>query len=362
MTQRNKTVDLIRAIAVIWIIVYHTFAIACGQGFFPRLSVPVIQELVIYGGEIGVTLFFIMSGYGLYCSLDRAFESNKFCYGAFLKKRWIRVMPQYYIHLFVVLLLGSQAGFLSRVGFKHIITHLLFIHNLFPETARTISGTLWTMGTIVQFYFFAPLIYKVVRKNKYITLVCAVLFTIAIKYFVFHILKVTDYGDLGREIYTAIDNFVVGMFIASLAQNLSGKINTALKICLFTGAVIGLVMFLLYSNNITVYSDTIIGYVWHSLLAIILSLFVFIAAVSPIKGETKIAKLFLLIADNEYGIYLYQLVIIENVLANSGVFRFIASKSIALVTMTLIVVTSCAGIVSTKCTNWIGKPRNDRTH
>ncbi len=348
--ERNRSVDIIRAVAVLWIIIYHTFAIACGQGFGPRISIPVLQDLVIYGGEIGVTLFFIMSGYGLYCSFNKS--EGSFKYGKYLLKRFQRVMPEYYVHLFIVLLLGGGAGFVSRAGFKHVLTHVLFIHNLIPETARTISGTLWTMGTIVQFYFFAPLLYKLVKKNKYIALVGSVVFTILVKYIVFHIVKVQDYGDLGREVYTALDNFVLGMFVASLADAVKKKIGVVYKILLFLLAIAALIGFLLYSNTITVYSDTYIGYVWHSILAIILSIPVFVCAVSPFTKGNFLTKALLFIADNEYGIYLYQLVIIENLLVNSSTIRTIAGLGLPVLMITIILISTVVGAISSKCVRW----------
>lgn len=63
--QRSENVDKVRAAACILVLVYHCWAV-CGS--IP-IHVPVIREWIALGGDLGVTAFFVLSGYGIYVSL-----------------------------------------------------------------------------------------------------------------------------------------------------------------------------------------------------------------------------------------------------------------------------------------------------
>ena len=62
--------------------------------------------------EVGVTLFFLLSGYGIYLSLSSS-EARGCLPGwrAFMKKRCIRIMPQYYVCITVLLIFMSTQMF-----------------------------------------------------------------------------------------------------------------------------------------------------------------------------------------------------------------------------------------------------------
>lgn len=141
-------------------------------------------------GEIGVTSFFALSGFG-----------------------------------------GGIAYF-SKIGLPHLISHGLFIHNLFPGHLISINGVLWTMGNIVQFYFVAYLLYKIVKKNPVLFWIGSVIFTIVVKGVVYAFVAPVVFPDgsqlffLGRQLLPALDNFTTGMFTAYLVSKINGKTNS----------------------------------------------------------------------------------------------------------------------------------------
>ena len=61
-----KNIDLLRAGAILYIMLYHCYVLS-GQ---PWQSHTAIHTLLTLGGEVGVTLFFLLSGYGIYLSLS----------------------------------------------------------------------------------------------------------------------------------------------------------------------------------------------------------------------------------------------------------------------------------------------------
>ena len=154
--KRIKNIDLLRAGAILYIMLYHCYVLS-GQ---PWQAHTAIHTILTLGGEVGVTLFFLLSGYGIYLSLSSSEERG--ClpgWRAFMKKRCIRIMPQYYVCVTVLLIFMSTQMF-SNEGFRHILAYYTFTENFSPVTHGSINGALWTMGVIFQFYLIAPFLIK----------------------------------------------------------------------------------------------------------------------------------------------------------------------------------------------------------
>ena len=149
---RNRNMDIFRSIALLTVMVYHFWVVTGSFSFLPSP----VTTLISLGGEIGVTAFFGLSGFGIFCSLKKEeSEKQKFSISNYVKRRAIRIIPLYYISiLFTLLLINAQS--LSVDGVKDILAHIFFIHNIFPQYHGSINGVLWTMGVIVQFYIIPP--------------------------------------------------------------------------------------------------------------------------------------------------------------------------------------------------------------
>lgn len=62
-------------------------------------------------------------------------------------------------------------------------------------------------------------------------------------------------------------------------------------------------VYMLYSGKIIVYADSVAGYVWHSILALLLTGIIFWLSGIRIPFEKKVFYPFMAISRNEYGIY-----------------------------------------------------------
>lgn len=111
-------------------------------------------------------------------------------------------------------------------GIKSIVTHLLFIHNLFPQYHGAINGVLWTMGVTFQFYIFAYPLYRGMKKGGTFFAIFCILVTIAAKAIMYaYVLPGCnmDYNlefFSGRQLITALDNFTIGMYVAYLGEKI----------------------------------------------------------------------------------------------------------------------------------------------
>ena len=95
MHERIRQIDIIRGFTILLILIYHSWVV-CGS---VDIKVPVIDIFVRLGGEIGVTMFFMLSGYGIYCSIRKMESKGELSFDVFIKKRAVRILPQYYVSL-----------------------------------------------------------------------------------------------------------------------------------------------------------------------------------------------------------------------------------------------------------------------
>ena len=58
---RNENVDLFRAVSLLMIVVYHAWVLTGSQ----PTGIVVLDQIILYWGEIGVTAFFLLSGYSV---------------------------------------------------------------------------------------------------------------------------------------------------------------------------------------------------------------------------------------------------------------------------------------------------------
>lgn len=346
---RNKNLDIVRGGAVLIVVIYHVYAVFVGHGYAIGISNSVVASLIAFGGEIGVTLFFIMSGYGIYYSLDNTYIlSGKINYFQYMKKRFLRIAPQYYVSIVVMLLVTENAVLISKEGIKSILSHLTFTHNLWADTHGTINGVLWTMGVIVQFYLVSILLYKCVKKNCVITYVISIAVVISMKYLIFHCIGSQNYFVYGRQLITSIDNFVLGMVLAKLIKN--GKVHAdKYKSCIFSFLSICLIFFYVwYSNTKIIYADSKIGYCWHSGMCLLLGFFILSFSMIKFNHKNLIYKFIMFVSNNEYGIYIWHLVIIVTLFDRSPIINIIASKSYVGITLILVAISIFVGFASTR--------------
>lgn len=349
--KRNYNVDYLRACAIVVIVVYHCYAIAGG----PWQAHQILHIIMSFGGELGVTLFFVLSGFGIFWSLYFKEQNNKMpVWRCFMKQRCIRIMPQYYASI-VVLLIFQLSGLISVSGIKHILAYATFTQNLFIETHGSINGALWTMATIFQYYLIAIFLYRLVRKNCIFSAVISILISITGKFLVYHYLipdfQLGDYAYFvyGRQVLTALDNFVLGMVAANLVIRLLEK-EISRKITILGGLfTLGILVILPIISYILclkgIYADNITGYTAHSVLAFLMASLIVSVSVLP-QRQYSVLRPLKFVAKYQYGIYLWHLPIIRNLYNSSSLFQSLISQSFILFTLGILVIVIIIGYYS----------------
>ena len=111
-------------------------------------------------GYLGVELFFFISGFVLfYPYAKHLFEAAaKPSVREFIYRRFIKIVPSYYLSILLIVVLGPLMFFPSHVTGHSILTHLAFLHNFFSSDVTGINIVYWSLPIEVQFYLIFPLL------------------------------------------------------------------------------------------------------------------------------------------------------------------------------------------------------------
>ena len=158
LTSRLQHLDGLRGLAILLVISFHIFS-----------RWPEYLNFVHYTGNIipfkygmhGVQLFFMISGYVIFLSMDNCKNMINF-----LLKRWTRLFPAMlsctaFIFLYSVFIHNRPAG---TPNLTDAIPGITFIHpqllnSIFHTTINSLEGAFWTLYVEVFFYIFAGFIF-----------------------------------------------------------------------------------------------------------------------------------------------------------------------------------------------------------
>lgn len=325
--ERIINVDILRGLSVLLIIAYHSWVYAG----YPILIK--IGSIIAYGGEIGVTMFFILSGFSVYLSINKDYNIG---YKHYLKKRVVRICPGYYISIIIIILFQKLATLLTKNGLLDVITHGLFIHNLFPQYHGSINGVYWTLGNIIQFYFLSWIFYKLLKKYNFKIVILSIFLTICYKLVCYSLLSSKNIDEIfyfiyGRQLLGSIDNFILGMYISHMYIN-NKKYFLKYKYIIVVLLIFALFYWVKLLDINKLYINTIFGCIWHTVLACLLSLILYY--VINLKNFNNIInKVILYISKFEYELYLWHIIILIQ-LTNIG---FRENKFLYIYVLTLII-------------------------
>ena len=166
MAQQNRIdyLDGMRGLAILTVIAYHYFAQIHGVAIsnFYNLHTP------LYYGYLSVPLFFVISGYVIFMTLDKTPGLS-----GFLVRRWIRLFPAMLIASLAIPVIAYW--FTYRFGgMPHLIDvvpGLTFLGSnivaaLTGKPTDGLEGGFWTVYVEVRFYVMFGLCYYVLGKKK----------------------------------------------------------------------------------------------------------------------------------------------------------------------------------------------------
>lgn len=199
---RIPEIDGVRAIAMAMVYLFHAWQF----GGCPSIKLSFLgREFNLLGflGHFttGVDFFMVISGFCLFLPVCKS-QSNLdgWDWRDYAKRRVFRIVPPYYaaivytvlvpivlVALFHALKLPGKWQPVPSVW--QFVTHLLFIHTMFPATWNGITGAFWSLGLEGQFYLVFPFVVFAFRnaglKTIAVMILSSILFRMVVEEWVF---------------------------------------------------------------------------------------------------------------------------------------------------------------------------------
>lgn len=147
-SDRLPGLDLLRGIAIVWVMLFHSFLLG---GLGPDWS------WLSRFGWMGVDLFFVLSGFLIGTQvLAPLSQGKKFSYGDFYLRRALRIFPAYWVVLLIYLL---WPPFREAPGMEPWWKFFAFVLNLSIDYGQnTAFSHAWSLCVEEHFYWLFPLL------------------------------------------------------------------------------------------------------------------------------------------------------------------------------------------------------------
>ena len=228
---RLAFIDGLRGLAIFAVIYHHLFSRFTAPGYesFELGGFQLFPFTYLSNGWMGVNLFFFLSGFVLYLPyvMRKRTINNRQNLWEFYKRRAQRLMPLYYICLFISVVFFFKAtaepDFLKQMLLYLTVTFSFTLNEFFPKA----NWVLWSLGIEIWFSILFPLIVVGIRKlGMYPILFISIVLALLVRIYGIDpefrganpSLLINPVKD---SIFARLDDFVVGMFCCYLCYSVA---------------------------------------------------------------------------------------------------------------------------------------------
>ena len=221
-TEREFGLDLLRALAILFVVYGHGLHLVSPDLPVNLLAVPVLD---------GVTLFFVLSGFLIGRILLKTINHEQFNGSMLLQfwiRRWFRTLPNYYLVLTLIILATLLIGDQTPPIPSNMAAYYLFSQNLawpHPE----FFGEAWSLAIEEWFYLTIPIPLLLISKSKKIDLhrfmwlyiFIVIIATVSLRIYLVSIHGYANEHDWGyglkMQVVTRMDSLMFGVLGAYLS-------------------------------------------------------------------------------------------------------------------------------------------------
>jgi len=281
-----QQLDGLRAFSVLGVILYHLGVPGFGMGW------------------LGVSFFFVLSGFLITRILIESKESNNF-FSNFYIRRSLRIFPLYYLYIFIVFI---YCLYFDVQGVNNWLYYVFYLQNYtmawngFAYVPGQEFGHTWSLAVEEQFYLLWPLVVFLCNRN--LIIISAIMLScvaIASRFYLAEYTSIVSFAPL----FSTMDTLLIGAIIAVISVN-----KRAMKIFSCALLAVGLFWF------ISVVKFGVLIYGWHKGIeaanqSLYLSSSILFAGVIGVIASGVVKAKFLTIAPLiylgkiSYGLYLW---------------------------------------------------------
>lgn len=225
---RIKSLDSLRGVAAVIVVIYHT-VIASPINIWDTIQNSYILRPIVAGKEV-VLLFFALSGFVLYVSIEGVIEKfNIKKYSEYLIKRIFRIYPAHIIVIIcsiaiIFFIKPKNIPFMPEAFSKWwsfiptlnvVIGHFLI---LYGEKYINLNNVIWSLFHEVRISILFPVIAFFVKKHKFKVLVISFITSVIAQFFYKEFGDYTEYGFF--SIFKYVFLFSGGAVLASCRESI----------------------------------------------------------------------------------------------------------------------------------------------
>lgn len=170
-THRLLEIDALRGVAALAVVLFH-FTTRFSELYHPNTA-PLVS---VAHGHYGVNLFFIISGFVIFMTLEKTKRPMDF-----VVSRFSRLFPAYWAAIFLTFTLTHLLGLPGKlVEFSSALANMLMLHGLFR--VPHVDEVYWTLEVELLFYLGMLLLYRL-RQLHSIQYVLLALLSLRLLYF-----------------------------------------------------------------------------------------------------------------------------------------------------------------------------------
>ena len=200
--------DGVRALAILLVLLFHWFPVDHWVNVLPN-------------GPIGVTLFFVLSGYLISNILMGQQAAGTFLpsFKNFVIRRALRIFPIYFLVL-LGLLVGKKIGIQVVTNFyEHPVYYWTYFYNHWLEQTQNWSDMLspyWSLSVEEQFYIVWPFFMLLIPSGKRLL---GFLWSVVVLGIIARYILVYKLDGIGVYMITCVDTFAWGALLAYYLRN-----------------------------------------------------------------------------------------------------------------------------------------------
>jgi len=156
-------IDSLRGIAILGVIMVHAVQ-------FGRFNAPVLVFIAKLAGEgqNGVQLFYLVSAFTLFLSMENRINKEFNPIKNFFIRRFFRIAPMYYIAIAAFLVtfgFGPRywLGDAQNITILNILSNMIFLHGFNPYWINSLVLGGWSIAVEMTFYCILPFLFSKIR-------------------------------------------------------------------------------------------------------------------------------------------------------------------------------------------------------